>query len=127
MPTLRKILKTIAVTLGILFFVFVILALRPIYDLQESDCKTVSGTVDELWGHKSSADINIRIGDGRHYYINRGMEAGLDPLQLRDQLLHREVSISYADHWTPLDPRGIVRHVARVTLDGEVLYNEISD
>ncbi len=103
----------------------IILALRPITTLQIDDCIMVSGVATKVWAHQKSKDVNIRIGDGGHYYINRGLERGLSEASFSNKIMGKEIVIHYADHWTPLDPSGIVRHVARVSYGEEILYDEI--
>lgn len=101
------------------------MAFRPITTLHISDCKSSSGIVQSIVAHEGSKDISIRIGDKGRYYINRGLEAGLTETFLKDKLLNKEIVIHYADHWTPLDPSGLVRHIARVSYGEEIVYDEI--
>lgn len=121
----NKTIKYIFVFLIVTFGLLTILALRPITTLHKDDCISVDGVIIKVWGHEKSKDINIRIGDGRHYYINRGLEKGLIESQFSKKIMNKEITIHYADHWTPLDPSGKVRHVARVSHGEEILYDEI--
>ncbi len=103
------------------------MVLRPITSLRMSNCKIASGTVLSIVAHEGSKDINIRIGDEGRYYINRGLESGLTESDLISKVMGKEITIHYADHWTPLDPSGKVRHIARVSYGEEILYDEIVD
>ncbi len=105
--------------------VFVILALRPITTLHMSHCISTSGIVQSIIAHEGSKDINIRIDDEGRYYINRGLELGLTEAGLKNKILGEEIIIHYADHWTPLDPSGLGRHVSRVSYGNEIIFNKI--
>ena len=111
-----KIIKYSLVYFVLLFcLVFVILALRPITTLHMSHCISKSRIVQSIIAHEGSTDINIRIDDEVQYYINRGLELGLTEACLKNKILGEEIIIHYADHWTPLDPNGLVRHLSRVS------------
>ena len=81
--------------------------------------------VQSIIANENSKDINLRIGDEGYYYINRGLESGLSEASLKNKIMDKEITIHYADHWTPLDPKGIMRHVARLSFGEEVIYNEL--
>ncbi|MBO6515761.1 MAG: hypothetical protein JJ975_04340, partial [Bacteroidia bacterium] len=51
----------------------------------------------------------------------------LDLSDLQKQLNGKSVVLYYADHWTPLDPKGRSRHITRLEFENQVLYNEIVD
>ena len=73
-----------------------------------------------------SSDIVFRISGkaSEYFYINRGLENGLDLSELRRELLQNEVVIYYPDHWTILDPRSSSHHILRMDYYGVVLYDE---
>lgn len=127
MAPYRSILKKFLLAICFLFILFVILALRPITTPYMKDCKSVTGVIQSIKGHEPSADINLRIGNGVHYYINRGLERGLTVESLKKEILNKEVILHYADHWTPLDPYDKVRHVSRITVENSIIYNEIKN
>ena len=120
-------MKRLLYVFGLLLLVFIILALRPIYNLENDDCLPVSGTVQWI-GSGGPADIVFKLhNDERVFYINRGEESGLSIKDLRASLTDRKIELLYADHWTPLDPRSQHRHVSKLVFEGEVLYNELID
>lgn len=123
----RSIFKGIAILFSVSFITLIVLILRPITTLYIDDCIEVTGTVNYIKAYDKSKDIHIRIGDGGRYYINQGLERGLTEIDLISTIMSKEVTIHYADHWTPLDPKRIGRHVARVTYGEEVLYDEIKE
>lgn len=92
-----------------------ILALRPFTTLHMSHCISTSRIVQSIIAHEGSTDINIRIDDEVRYYINRSLELGLTEAGLKNKILGEEIIIHYADHWTPLDPNDLGRHLSRVS------------
>lgn len=119
-------MKTLLKLAGIVLLILVVMIFRPIMNLDMDDCIAVTGTVDRIEFHDASKDIAIGIvEDGNRYYINRGMEAGLKEAILRPKLMDTQVTIHYADHWTPLDPKGIGRHIARITIGEEIVFDKI--
>jgi hypothetical protein len=117
-------IKRLLQVLLVLFGVVLILALRPISANDESDCNVVSGIVVKL--HEGGEnDIVFRLKDDKKIsYINRGLEAGLTFEGLREQLLNNKVILWSAKHWTPLDPKGRMNHICKVTYKDEVIYTE---
>lgn len=102
-----------------------ILILRPVPIVEESDALVVSGTVSGIF-EGGEKDIVIRIkGDTRFFYINRGLENGLDIPDLKAQLMYKNVTIKYPEYWTPLDWNSKTRHVSKLESDGIVLFNEL--
>lgn len=59
------------------------------------------------------------------FYINRGLENGLDLQSLREKLLGQSVVFKYPKYWTPLDWNNTVRHVSKVEFNNEVIFNEL--
>lgn len=121
----NKLLQYLLLSTSLIFILLIVLAFRPITSLHIEDCIKVSGITTKVWANEKSKDINIRIGDGGHYYINRGLEHGVSESIFTNKIMGKEIIIHYADHWTPLDPSGTVRHVARVSYGEEILYDEI--
>ena len=123
--------KALLIFAGILCFcviVFIVLVLRPIYNVTLEDSIKVSGEVSMIFENGKSYDISFRLkGDSNFYYINRGAQNGLDALALNDSLQNKKITLYYADHWTPLDPKGRVRHITRVLYNEQLLYDEIKE
>ena len=119
MKTRNKILMTVVV-------LFVIMALRPIYKPTLEQCALVKGHLISIAEAGGPADVAIRLRDDSHrYYINRGIEQGVNTSVLRAELVDNEVEVYYVKHWTPLDPMGTMRHVSRVVYQGAIIYDEI--
>ncbi len=103
---------------------FLILILRPVPPLTESNARSVSGKVIQIM-ETGQKDISIYLeGNAHHFYINRGLEQGLSLEGLRRDLVGREVTLVYPWHWTPLDPQNKGHHVSQVILDEQLVFSE---
>lgn len=119
--------------LGILAFVMLsaatALVLRPVPIINEEDCQVVTGKVSNVF-EGGDKDICLVLQNTsprflyRLFYINRGVERGLNPAELKKDLLGQAVTIKFPSYWTPLDPNDSVRHVAKLEFDGAVLFDE---
>ena len=115
----------ILLSLAALFFLF--LVLRPLPRANPDHCSLVEGIVARIY-EAGTQDIVFKLqGNTVNYYINRGLEHGLDLALLRQSLADQEVSIYYLKHWTPLDPNDQVKHIARLELGQEVIYDEMEE
>lgn len=118
--------KYILVLLGISLFILLAMVFRPILPATIKHSIAVNGEVVWIEERGGPADITLKIKDDKHtYYINRGAENGVNAKQFHNLLKGQNITIHYADHWTPLDPNGVMRHITRVTFDNQILYNEI--
>jgi len=99
------------------------MALRPVSASNEADCNVVKGTVVKI--HEGGEnDIVFRLKeDSKIYYINRGLEKGLTFEGLTEKVMDREITIWSAKHWTPLDLKGKVNPICKVSLKEEILYS----
>ncbi|MGB0431524.1 MAG: hypothetical protein ACPGLV_13705 [Bacteroidia bacterium] len=99
----------------------------PIHSLNETQCNKVTGVMHQFQVHEGSKDIRLRIeGDNGKYYINRGLENGIDAEIMRN-LKDKEVEVWYAKHWSLLNYKSLVRHVGQITINGEVVYTEFKN
>lgn len=119
--------KTIILTLGtVLLLVLAVVSLIPISNPSLEDSEKTTGEVELIAEEGGPFDIQIRVNnDDRVYYINRGAENGLDAKKLNKALAGSEIEIHYANHWTPLDPFGKMKHITRLSHNGTVFYDEI--
>lgn len=117
-------MRKIFLSIGLLFTILFILALRPVPILNEEACKSVNGTLEKL--HEGPGyDLVIKLAeDSRRFYINRGLEQGLDLAELKRTLLGKEILLKYPEHWTPLDPFNETIHVSILEFEGQKLFDE---
>lgn len=104
--------------------ILAILVLRPVPILKEKDCLKIEGKVVRLF-ESGVMDVSIILEDDRHwFYINRGLENGLNMDSLRKKILGKKVTLKYPDYWTPLDWDKSHRHVSMLIHEGEILFDE---
>lgn len=111
--------------LSLAFLLLAILILRPVPRATEHNIDTVSGVVVDIF-EGGENDIVFKLsGNKTRYYINRGLEEGLDLHELKASLMGEEVVISYPRYWTPLDHSGKIRHLSRLIHGNDVIFNEV--
>lgn len=118
-------MKKIILIFSLVFVtLFIFMVLRPI-SVDRNNCKTITGTVTEVT-EGGVKDLVIKLsGQDRILYINRGLEKKFNLPEFKDEFIGKEVTVSFADHWTPLDPfsKG-GRHITELTIGQEVVYSE---
>jgi len=119
-------MKYVFIFIGILLLILMSLTLRPVNIPKDAkDCLVVKGKVIRIY-EGGVKDVAFRLeGDKTMYYINRGLEQGLDLKTLQDQLIGNNVIIRYPKHWTLLDPKNRIKHLSILEYNGKELYNEI--
>lgn len=119
------IILTGLVFLGLVFLGLIILAFRPVPIPDEKDCLILKGTVGEIY-EAGTKDIVFKLrGVDKEFYINRGLEKGLDLKKLRADLTNKVIVIKYPNYWTPLNPTNSIRHVSKIESDGTTVFTEI--
>lgn len=108
-----------------LFVALAIAILRPVPTPEENDCLIVKGTVIDLY-EAGTKDVCFKLqGEDRVFYVNRGLERGLDLEKLKLELINKEITIKYPKHWTPLDPFNSIRHISKIESVGQTIFSEI--
>lgn len=107
-------------------FALAFATLRPVIVPQNAeDCLVAKGKVIRIF-EGGVNDVAFRLeGDKTMYYINRGLEQGLDLKELQDQLIGNDVTIRYPKHWTLLDPNNRIKHLSILEYNGVEIFNEI--
>ena len=111
-------------------FCFVVLAgmiFRPVSIPKDAaDLLVAEGKVVTIF-EGGTNDVAFRLqGDKTMYYINRGLEYGLNLEELQEKLTGNNVTIKYPKHWTLLDPKNRVKHLCILEYEGKELFNEIN-
>lgn len=101
-----------------------VLALKPVPNLQNADTILTVGQLETI-SSPCCGDVQIRlVDDPRTYYINRGLEAGLQLAHLRQRLDGQTVQMRVAKRsWSPLDPLHRKIPVAHLECSGEVFFS----
>ncbi len=108
-----------------LLSIILLMALRPIAKPTAANCKTFKAEVKEI-SEAGTKDVLFQFRDRQAtYYINRGLERGLYLDTLRNKLTGQLVTVDYVRHWTPLDPFTDGRHIAKISVADEVIYDEL--
>lgn len=117
--------KTILLSIGALFFLGV-LVLRPVPIVEEHEAITTSGIVEKI-AEMGDQDIFFKLkNDHRRYYINRGLERGLELSELESSLIGNQVTLKYPKYWTPLDWNNNIRHISKLEKDNQVIFTEFN-
>jgi hypothetical protein len=110
--------------LAFLFLAITVLVLRPVPQVSEDNCLVAKGTIISVM-ETGVNDILFKLeGDKTAYYINRGLEQGLNLDSLWANVRGKEAILKYPKYWTPLDPNNSLRHLAKVEIEGEVIFSE---
>ena len=119
-------LKFSLLTIGsVALLILMSLVFTPVPIPDEGECLVDSGVVTNIY-ESGSKDITLILsGHRKRYYINRGLERGLQLNEVGTALLGRKVVIKYPDYWTPLDPKNSIRHVSKSELDGQTIFTEL--
>jgi hypothetical protein len=113
------------ILIGVIVFGLGTLIFRPVPIPDEKDCLALKGTVTEIY-EGGIKDVVFKLqGIEKEFYVNRGLERGLDLTQLRAELTNREIVIKYPQYWTPLDPLNLGRHISKIECDGRVVFTKV--
>ena len=118
-----KIKKTILFFCCVFMTLLLFLALRPI-SADRGNCKTISGTVSKVTEGGVKDLVIILSGQDGIFYINRGLEKEFKLSEFTTRFTGKVVTISFADHWTPLDPLKKSKHLTELTFGQEVVFSE---
>ncbi|MGK7397689.1 MAG: hypothetical protein ACNS62_24155 [Candidatus Cyclobacteriaceae bacterium M3_2C_046] len=111
-----------ALILSMAFFV-----LKPVPIPSEEECLAATGTVFVI-REGGEKDIFIRLNERDElFYVNRGLERGLQLNKLRETLINQKVTLKFPNYWTPLDPGNSVRHISKIEINGETVYSEFKN
>ena len=120
--------KVFFITISILVGTIVVigfLVFRPIPIVEEKDAITVKGIVVDIYD-AGLGDVVFKLRENNtNYYINRGLERGLNVDSLKGKLIGSQVVFKYPNYWTPLDKEKTSRHISKVEFNNEVIFNEL--
>ena len=104
-------------------FLLLLSVFRPItHDGSEPE-RRETGVLTKVGWSTSSADVFLRLEDDEcHYYINRGLEMGIDTLRWSEVLTGQEVTLEVVDRPAGLNWFGSVGPVRGVMFQSDTLY-----
>ena len=117
--------KIIFIATGLLFVIACILIFRPVPIVEEKNAIVVEGIVADIID-TADKDVFFKLkDDNRRFYVNSGVECGLDVEDLKSRLIGNSIILKYPEYWTPLDWNNRIRHISKVEFGSEVIYNEL--
>ena len=122
---MKKIIKINLVSLGLIILIFAVLIFRPVPMVSESKAISKIGIVKEIYSNKGNDVIFVLENTERRFYINRGLENGLELDNLKEKLIGNSIVLKYPKYWTPLDWNNSVRHISKVEFKNEIVFNEL--
>ena len=123
-----KWLKNGLALIGACFLLLAVLIFRPVPVPNSVDkCLVFEGEVQAIYEAGVKDALFVFRDSDRRFYINRGLEYGLDLEDLRENLTGRRVTVYYPKYWTPLDPSNNIKHLSQLNLEGEVIWTEIRE
>ena len=122
---MKKIAKIVLVSFSLLIFIMAVLIFRPVPIVSENKAISESGIVKEIYSNKGNDVIFVMENTERRFYINRGLENGLELNNLKEKLIGNEIVMKYPKYWTPLDWNNSVIHISKVEFNDEIVFNEL--
>lgn len=89
-----------------------------IYNPKAKNCEVVTVTVTALKAGPTY-DIQFKTTSGTTYYINRGIESGLNLDSLNAKVLNKTVTLHL-----PKMIYGPSKHIAQLAIEDQILYTE---
>ncbi len=119
-------MKKLGLIFSCLAIIVSILALRPVRSCFEN-CQKTEGRVSNILEGPSNDIVFKLSNDPSTYYINRGLEQGLTIANLKQALLNKNIRLYFVKHWTPLDPTGRVKHIAKLQTSEQTIFSELGE
>ena len=85
-------------------------------------CREVSGRVSAVYS-STKENIILKMSGVRTGFQFMSQSGKLRTASLREALLGKDVTITYFDRWTPLDPSA-KRSISSVAIGGAIIYSE---
>ena len=122
---MKKIAKIILISLSLIMLIIAILIFRPVPIVSENKAISERGIVKEIYSNKGNDIIFVMENIERRFYINRGLENGLELNNLKEKLIGNPIVVKYPKYWTPIDWNNRVRHISKVEFNEEIVFNEL--
>ena len=118
-------MKITLVSFILIVSIIAVLIFRPVPIVSESKAISEIGIVKEIYSNKGNDVIFVMLNTDRKFYINRGLENGLELNNLKEKLIGNSIVIKYPKYWTPLDWNNSIRHISKVEFKNEIIFNEL--
>lgn len=115
--------KYFVIPIVIIFLALGVLILRPVPVPDEKDCLVVNGKVIEIF-EDGVKDVVFKLeGLDKTFYVNRGLERGLELSKLRTALISKKITIKYPRYWTPLGNSS--KHISKIESAQGIIFSEL--
>jgi hypothetical protein len=123
---MRRTLAIIGIGLLLILLALGFLMVNAVPTITEENTETLIGVVKRVY-EPCCQDVVVEVaGENRVFYINRGMEEGIDPAAWNGQLKGKEVTLVFVPHnWNPLDPSGRMTTIAEIRQGDETLFSRL--
>ena len=118
-------MKITLVSFILIVSIIAALIFRPVPIVSESKAISEIGIVKEIYSNKGNDVIFVMLNTDRKFYINRGLENGLELNNLKEKLIGNSIVMKYPKYWTPLDWNNSIRHISKVEFKNEIIFNEL--
>ena len=122
---MKKIIKITLVSFSLIILIIAVLIFRPVPIVSESNAISEIGIVKEIYSNKGNDIIFVMENTDRRFYINRGLENGLELNNLKEKLIGNSIVVKYPKYWTPLDWNDKIKHISKVEFNNGILFNEL--
>ena len=116
--------KFALILFGMFAFLAFALIFTPVPIVCEDNAIVETGTVKSIYEGGEKDVVIVLDETSRRFYVNRGLENGLDLKTLQSQLMGHKVVLKYPNYWTPLDWNNTIKHLSKIEFEGEVIFNE---
>ena len=118
-------MKITLVSFILIVSIIAVLIFRPVPIVSESKAISEIGIVKEIYSNKGNDVIFVMLNTDRKFYINRGLENGLELNNLKEKLIGNSIVMKYPKYWTPLDWNNSIRHISKVEFKNDIIFNEL--
>ncbi|NNK87998.1 MAG: hypothetical protein HKO90_06925 [Flavobacteriaceae bacterium] len=84
------------------------------------DCEIVDSRIIRIT-EGSSYDIAVHSENGDHFYINRGLQQGLNLIDLNNAILNKSVTLHLARIMGGL---AVSEHISQIEAKGDIIFTE---
>ncbi|MFO7863575.1 MAG: hypothetical protein R6U85_06210 [Salinivirgaceae bacterium] len=120
----KKLFIGLGSLLGLFFILTLGFILKPVPIVTEDEALVEEGIVESISEGGTNDVLFILANSETRFYINRGLESGLDLGVLKEKLIGQKVVFKYPKYWTPLDWNDKIKHVSKVEFGNEIIFDE---
>lgn len=124
---MKKISTIILISFSSIVIIFAVLIFKPVPIVSENKTISENGIVKEIYSNEENDIIFELENIERKFYINRGLESGLELNHMKEKLIGNSITLKYPKYWTPLDWNNSIKHISKVEFNHEIIFNELKN